>query len=77
MILLGERQSVHRRTDRCMDRVTHKRSKERCKAVKFQRILVYLGRYTINFTTFGPYTLNVRTNISLYGPHPRLVRSKF
>ena len=30
--------------------------------------------YTIKLTAFGPYALNVRTNISSYGPCARLVR---
>ena len=31
----------------------------------------------MDFTAFGPYALNVRTNISSYGPRARLIRAYY
>ena len=31
----------------------------------------------MDLTAFGPYTLNVRTNISSYGPRARLIRAYY
>ena len=65
LIWLAERQSVHWRTDRRMDRATHWHSKQCSNSVKVHLILFYLGRYTINLllTEISAHTGNICSDI--------------
>ena len=93
LIWSAKRQSVHNRTDRCMDRKTHWHNTQRNNSVKFHLILFHLCRYAkklllteisihtaniccrMNLIALSPYALNVRTNISSYGPRTRLIKA--
>ena len=71
IIWLAERQSVHRRTDRRMDRATHLHNKQRSDSVKFHRMLFYLCRYTIKLllTELSVHREIFVLTFKAHGPH--------